>query len=139
MGAEGDVGAMISNPIIQLHTKAGGRFRYDAENGTLKPARDDMIPPATGETVEIKTLVSHAMETGRRKDREGQLIARNIVNKFSARLDGETVFEADLNSAIAANPYISFHVKVPAGGRMDFEWVEDTGEKASASFEIPVA
>ena len=36
-----------------------------------------------GETVDVKTLVSHIMETGLRKDASGKLIPRMIINTRS--------------------------------------------------------
>ena len=35
-----------------------------------------------GEIVEIMTMISHPMDTGLRKDKQGIIIPRNIVNKF---------------------------------------------------------
>ncbi|MCK5921218.1 MAG: thiosulfate oxidation carrier complex protein SoxZ, partial [Methylococcales bacterium] len=35
-----------------------------------------------GSVVEIMTLISHPMDTGLRKDKEGKVIPRNIINKF---------------------------------------------------------
>ena len=45
-----------------------------------------------GEVIEVKTLVSHVMETGQRKDADGKAIPRNIINAFSARFAGAQVF-----------------------------------------------
>ena len=39
---------------------------------------------AAGELVTIKTLVNHKMESGRRKDGDGNLIPRKIINAFTA-------------------------------------------------------
>jgi sulfur-oxidizing protein SoxZ len=80
-----------------------------------------------GEVIEIKTLVSHVMETGQRKDAEGKPIPRNIINSFSVKFAGEEVFAAELNSGISANPYLSFFMKVPGPGELEFTWVEDGG------------
>jgi len=80
-----------------------------------------------GEVIEIKTLVSHVMETGQRKDAEGKPIPRNIINSFSVKFAGEEVFTAELNSGISANPYLSFFMKVPGPGELEFTWVEDGG------------
>ncbi|MGI9434841.1 MAG: thiosulfate oxidation carrier complex protein SoxZ, partial [Geminicoccaceae bacterium] len=35
-----------------------------------------------GEIIEIKTLISHKMESGQRKDKEGNKIPRKIINHF---------------------------------------------------------
>ena len=50
-----------------------------------------------GATVQIKTLVSHKMETGSRKDKKtGKMIPRLIINKFECMYGGKTVFTANL-------------------------------------------
>jgi sulfur-oxidizing protein SoxZ len=64
-----------------------------------------------GEIFEIKTLISHEMESGQRKDATGKIVPRKIINKFVAEFNGKTVFEADWNPAISANPYQSFFYK----------------------------
>ena len=80
-----------------------------------------------GEVIEIKTLVSHVMETGQRKDPDGKAIPRNIINAFSAKFAGAEVFSAELHPGISANPYLSFFMKVPGPGELEFTWVEDGG------------
>jgi sulfur-oxidizing protein SoxZ len=80
-----------------------------------------------GEVIEIKTLVSHVMETGQRKDADGKAIPRNIINAFSVRFAGAEVFSAELHPGISANPYLSFFMKVPGPGEFEFTWVEDGG------------
>jgi sulfur-oxidizing protein SoxZ len=97
--------------------------------------------PATarmGEVVEIKTLLSHPMESGQRKDKAGALIPRRIVNRFVASFNGRPVFEAELHPAIAANPYLTFQLKVEASGTLDFAWTDDDGTVYTASATITV-
>ena len=62
-----------------------------------------------GDVIEIKTLVSHPMETGYRRDTMGNAIPRDIINRFVCTYNGVEVFRADLFPAIAANPFLSFH------------------------------
>ncbi len=82
-----------------------------------------------GEVIEIKTLVSHVMETGQRKDASGQTIPRLIINTFTASFAGKPVFKAELQPGISANPYIAFFMKVPGPGEFEFSWLDDKGEK----------
>lgn len=82
---------------------------------------------AAGEVITIKTLISHDMESGQRKDKEGNPIPRKIINKFTCAFNGETVFECDLDPAISANPYLEFSAKVPQSGTFKFTWVDDDG------------
>ncbi|MDU1691681.1 MAG: thiosulfate oxidation carrier complex protein SoxZ, partial [Bradyrhizobium sp.] len=53
-----------------------------------------------GEIIQIKTLVSHLMESGQRKDAQGKPIARKIINKFTCEFNGRPVFSCALEPAI---------------------------------------
>jgi sulfur-oxidizing protein SoxZ len=81
----------------------------------------------TGEIIEVKTLITHVMETGNRKTPEGQPIPRNIIHTFVAKYADKEVFRADLGSGISANPFISFQLKVPGPGTFSFAWTDDDG------------
>jgi sulfur-oxidizing protein SoxZ len=91
-----------------------------------------------GEVFEIKTLISHPMETGQRKDDQGKTIPRMIVSKFVCRFNGEEVFSAELAPAISANPYLSFFTVATASGKMEFEWTDDAGKKYAYAADIKV-
>ena len=91
-----------------------------------------------GEVVTIKTLISHEMESGQRKDKEGNPIPRKIINKFVATFNGEEVFSADIDPAVSANPYLEFSAKVNESGTFEFKWVDDDGSEYTASEEITV-
>ena len=82
-----------------------------------------------GDVIEIKTLVSHVMETGQRKDADGKTIPRSIINSFKATFAGAEVFSAELHPGISANPYLSFFMKVRGPGEFEFTWVDDAGAK----------
>lgn len=93
-----------------------------------------------GEAVTMKTLISHPMESGQRKDRKtGKLIPRKIINKFVAKFNGEVVFWMDMEPAIAANPYVEFSVKLSESGTMRFEWTDDDGSVYDIEKKIKVA
>ena len=91
-----------------------------------------------GEPFEIKTLISHPMETGQRKDADGKTVQRMIIGKFVCRLNGEEVFSAELAPAISANPYLSFFIVANAGGKLEMEWLDDKGEKSTYAAELKV-
>ncbi|MEC5289205.1 thiosulfate oxidation carrier complex protein SoxZ [Aurantimonas sp. C2-6-R+9] len=91
-----------------------------------------------GEVVTIKTLISHDMESGQRKDKEGNVIPRQIINKFTAEFNGAKVFETNLEPAVSANPYFEFTSKVPESGTFKFTWVDDNGETYTDEQKIEV-
>ena len=86
--------------------------------------------PATaksGEIIEIKTLISHVMETGFRIGVTGQPIPRDIIEDFVCTYNGEEVFRAKLYPAIAANPFISFFTVATESGTLTFSWTDQHG------------
>lgn len=89
------------------------------------------LPDSTkiGDTIEVKTLVTHVMETGNRKDKDGNVIPRNIVNTLIAKFGDAEVFRADFGPGISANPYVSFQMRVDGPGVFEFAWIDDDGVK----------
>jgi sulfur-oxidizing protein SoxZ len=92
-----------------------------------------------GQVIEIKTLISHVMETGNRKDKDGKVIPRNIINSFTATYAGKEVFKAELQPGISANPYLAFFMKVPGPGEFEFTWLDDAGVKVSEKLKLNVS
>lgn len=91
-----------------------------------------------GEIIEIKTLMSHIMETGYRRTATGEIIPRDIVTSFSCRYNGVEIFRMDLFPAIAANPFISFFTVAAKSGKFEFDWIGDRGFSETASAFITV-
>ena len=87
------------------------------------------LPPSAkrGETIEIKSLISHVMETGYRIGVTGQPIPRDIIEDFVCTYNGEEVFRAKLYPAIAANPFISFFTIATESGTLTFSWTDQHG------------
>jgi sulfur-oxidizing protein SoxZ len=104
-------------------------------------ARTLINVPATakrGEVIEIKTLISHPMESGYRVGTNGTMIPRDIICDFVCTYNGEEVFRAELSPAIAANPFISFFTVATESGTIAFEWRGDNGFAASEHAAITV-
>jgi sulfur-oxidizing protein SoxZ len=91
-----------------------------------------------GDVIEIKTLMSHIMETGFRHTAAGELVPRDIITSFVCRYNGTEIFRADLFPAIAANPFISFFTVAKDSGKFEFEWIGDNGFAETASAAITV-
>ena len=91
-----------------------------------------------GDAIEVKTLISHVMESGQRKGADGKVIPRKIINKFIAAFNGKTVFEADWNPAISANPYQSFFYKAVETGEFTLTWKDDDGSDYVAKNKLTV-
>ncbi len=104
---------------------------------STKPRIKLPSPIKAGDVIEVKTLISHVMETGFRKGSDGNLVPRNIIHTFSATFGGKEVVKVDLSSGVSANPYIAFKFKVPGPGDLEMTWVEDSGNKIVE--KVPVA
>jgi len=94
---------------------------------------------SAGEVITIKTLISHKMESGQRKDGDGNLIPRSIINRFVCAFNGETVVDVTLEPAISTNPFFEFQSVVPASGTFEFTWYDDDGDIYTETKDIAVS
>ena len=98
-------------------------------NATAKP----------GEIVEVKTLISHPMENGLRKDAAGKTIPQDIINSLVATYNGQEVFRAKIATGTSANPYIAFFFKADATGDLVLKWTDDQNQSITDTQKITVA
>lgn len=87
----------------------------------------------------IKTLISHQMESGQRKDKDGKVIPRSIINRMTVEFNGQSVLDMTLEPAISTNPYVEFQAKVPESGEFKFTWYDDDGSVYEDVQKIEVA
>ncbi|MBT4703588.1 MAG: thiosulfate oxidation carrier complex protein SoxZ [Rhodospirillaceae bacterium] len=93
-----------------------------------------------GDVFEVKTLVSHDMESGQRKDKKtGKNIPRLILNRLRVTYNGDEVLDAIWHPGVSANPYTSFFVVADKSGPMKFTWTDDAGVAYDKSIQIKVA
>ena len=107
---------------------------------------DDIKPrlrvPTTakkGEVIEVKTLITHPMETGQRKDADGKLVPRLIVSILQVTYNDKPVVNVTMEPAISANPYLSFFVKVDESGTLKFKWTDDNKQSWTAESKVEVS
>jgi sulfur-oxidizing protein SoxZ len=91
-----------------------------------------------GQVFEIKTLISHPMETGYRRSQTGARVSRDIIRLFVCTYNGTEVFRAELYPAIAANPFIVFSTIATESGTLAFQWSGDNGFSVTESATIAV-
>lgn len=90
-----------------------------------------------GDFVEVKVLISHPMETGRRKDDFNQLIPAHFVQLLTATLNGVTVLEAQWGTGIAKNPYLTFRLKgAKVGDMIEVTWHDNLGDTATKNIVV---
>lgn len=93
---------------------------------------------SAGEIIEIKALITHVMETGNRKDADGNRIPRDIIHTFTAHYDDQLIFKAEFGPGISANPFISFFLKVPGPGELWVSWRDDAGGETIERYPLNV-
>lgn len=93
-----------------------------------------------GDIVEVKVLMSHPMETGRKKDDSGQLIAAHFVQLVTATLNGQVVLEAQWGTGISKNPYLTFRLKgAKLGDVIELTWHDNFGKTAIQNIAVTQA
>ncbi|MEL7463325.1 MAG: thiosulfate oxidation carrier complex protein SoxZ [Pseudomonadota bacterium] len=93
---------------------------------------------AAGDTITIKTLISHKMESGQRKDDDGNVIPRSIINRFTCDFNGENVLDVAMEPAISTNPFFEFEAIVPEAGEFKFTWWDDDGSVYEKTKKIAI-
>ena len=91
-----------------------------------------------GEIIEIKTLVSHIMETGFRRDYAGKVFPRDIIGSLTCTYNGTEVFSAEFFPAMSANPFLTFSTVATESGEIVLTWSGDNGFKHSETATITV-
>lgn len=104
----------------------------------VKPRVKTPKSAAAGEVVTIKTLISHTMESGQRKDGDGNVIPRSIINRFTCDYAGQNVVDVEMHPAISTNPYFEFEAKIDAAGDMVFTWYDDDGDVYTETKSIAI-
>lgn len=105
----------------------------------VKPRVKAPKTASAGEVVTIKTLISHPMESGQRKDSDGNTIPRSIINRFTCEFNGTMVIDVTMEPAISTNPYMEFEATVPEAGDFKFTWYDDDGSVYDTSKSIKMA
>lgn len=91
-----------------------------------------------GDTTTVKCLMTHAMETGLRKDKKtGKLIPAHFINEVVAETGGKTVMTANWSGGVSKNPYMSFAFTGGAkGDEVKISWADNQGGSDSGTVKI---
>ena len=93
---------------------------------------------AKDDVTTVKSLMTHPMETGLRKDKKtGEKIPAHFIQEVTAEWNGKSVMTASWGGAVSKNPYLSFKFK---GGAKDDEiklsWKDNQGGSDSNTAKI---
>ena len=90
-----------------------------------------------GEITEVKVLIGHPMETGRRKNDFGELVPANFIQLVSASLSGKPVLEAQWGTGISKNPYLTFHLRgAKVGDVVHVKWTDNLGKTGEGEITV---
>ncbi len=89
------------------------------------------------DVIEVKALMSHIMETGQRKDSEGNLVPAHFIDVLEAKCNDKTVMSAQWGPAVSRDPFLSFKFKGGnKGDKVTISWRDNKGESRTDTAEI---
>ena len=90
-----------------------------------------------GDLTEVKVLIGHPMETGRRKNALDETVPAHFIQLLTATLNGKTVLEAQWGTGISKNPYLTFHLRgAKAGDTVAVVWHDNMGQSGSGEIAV---
>ena len=91
----------------------------------------------TGEVTEVKVIISHPMETGRKKDDFGVLIPAHFIQLVTATLNNKPVLEMQWGTGISKNPYLTFYVKgANVADKIVVTWFDNLGKTGAGEILV---
>ena len=93
---------------------------------------------AKGNTATVKSLITHPMETGMRKNKKtGEKIPAHYITEVKCEHKGKTVVNAQWGPAVSKNPYLSFaFTGAKKGDTIKLSWVDNKGKSDSAEAKV---
>jgi len=90
-----------------------------------------------GGITEVKALMSHLMETGQRKDEEGNVIPAHFIQEVTVVCNDRTVLKAQWGPAVSRDPFLSFKFEgAGKGDEVTITWLDNEGESRSDTTKV---
>lgn len=93
---------------------------------------------AKGGATTVKSLMTHPMETGLRKDKKtGKVIPAHFIQEVTCKHNGNVVLTTEWGGSVSKNPYLSF--KFEGGAKDDsieLTWTDNQGGSDTATAKI---
>ena len=90
-----------------------------------------------GDKAAVKCLMPHPMETGVRKDLDGNKIPAHFIEKVTCTRNGEVFISADWGASVSRDPYFSFVVAdAKEGDVIEVSWEDNLGNKSSGAVTL---
>src|SRR5919204_6463614 len=86
---------------------------------------------------DVRVLMNHPMETGLRKDADGNLVPMHFIQNLTVKVNGRAVLDAEISQAVSRNPVFSFRLKGGTkGDKIEVSWLDNHGESAAIDTAI---
>lgn len=86
---------------------------------------------------QIRTLITHPMENGRNKDKQGQLIPAHHIQELWVEHNDIRVLTSHMAGSISKNPYFDFLLKGgEVGDKITITWIDNKSETDSNSYIV---
>lgn len=101
------------------------------------PANIKMRAKLNDGVTEIKAIMSHPMETGRRKDDHDRLIPPHFIQLVNVSLNGRVALEAQWGTGVSKNPYLtSYLTNAQVGDIVKLTWYDNLGNSESQEIAV---
>ena len=91
-----------------------------------------------GDIIDIKAIVQHDMESGFRRNEQGEIVPRDILRSFLCHYNGVEVFRADFHPGTGANPMLIFSTVATETGSLEFKWSGDNDYLTTTTAQLTV-
>lgn len=86
---------------------------------------------------EVKALMSHPMETGQRKDADGNKVPAHYITEVVARHNDKVVMSAHWGPAVSQNPFLKFSFEGgSAGDKVSVSWKDNQGQSQTGETHL---
>jgi sulfur-oxidizing protein SoxZ len=94
---------------------------------------------AKGDIITVNSIVSHPMDTGFFRTKEGAPIPAYFINDVVVTYGGEQIARFEWTSGISRDPVVSFSLKADREGPLVMTWKDNKGEVYSQTVNIAFA
>lgn len=89
-----------------------------------------------GDVIPVKALITHPMETGLRKDKEGKPIPAYYINDVKVYYGDDMVTSMDWTIAVSADPFMTFYIKADKKAPLKIIWKDNKGGVYEETIQI---
>jgi sulfur-oxidizing protein SoxZ len=82
---------------------------------------------------QIRTLIAHPMETGRRREVNGEIVPAHYIQELTIKYNDKVLASGVMGAGISKDPYFAFKIKGGAAGdKISINWIDNLGNEDQA-------